>query len=409
MCTDAKAFYSQIHVAVPYEFADAKFEDTSELPNFSQIKEETNMKNKVLKALALGLTMTTVMMMGTVPTFAEEETEAAADAEAEETEGEEEGDDAAEAEEHAATGTAPETPGEVYEPSVDPEAPKDQAIMVVSFGTSFNDNRKETICAVENAIAEAFPDYDVRRAFTAQIIIDKVAKYDDVIIDNVGEALDRAVEDGVKTLVVQPTHLMNGLEYNDLVTELAEYSDAFEKIEVGEPLLTTDADFEAVAQAITAATKDYDDGETAICFMGHGTEAESNQVYSKMQEVLKADGYENYFVGTVEASPTLEDVLAAVQENEAYTKVALQPLMVVAGDHANNDMAGDEEGTWKSEFTAAGYEVTPLLNGLGSLEDVQKLYVEHTQAAIDKLGGEAAEEEVAEEATEDAATEEEAE
>lgn len=369
------------------------------------------MKNKVLKALALGLTMTTVMMMGTVPTFAEEETEAAAEAEAEEgeaeEEAEEEGDDEAEAEEHAATGTAPETPGEVYEPSVDPEAPKDQAIMVVSFGTSFNDNRKETICAVEDAIAEAFPDYDVRRAFTAQIIIDKVAKYDDVIIDNVGEALDRAVEDGVKTLVVQPTHLMNGLEYNDLVNELAEYSDAFEKIEVGEPLLTSDADFEAVAQAITAATKDYDDGETAICFMGHGTEAESNQIYSKMQEVLKADGYENYFVGTVEATPTLEDVLAAVQENEAYTKVVLQPLMVVAGDHANNDMAGDDEGTWKSEFTAAGYEVTPSLNGLGSLEDVQKLYVEHTQAAIDKLGGDA-EAETAEEAVEEEAAEEEA-
>lgn len=279
--------------------------------------------------------------------------------------------------------------------------------MVVSFGTSFNDNRKETICAVEDAIAEAFPDYDVRRAFTAQIIIDKVAKYDDVIIDNVGEALDRAVEDGVKTLVVQPTHLMNGLEYNDLVNELAEYSDAFEKIEVGEPLLTSDADFEAVAQAITAATKDYDDGETAICFMGHGTEAESNQIYSKMQEVLKADGYENYFVGTVEATPTLEDVLAAVQENEAYTKVVLQPLMVVAGDHANNDMAGDDEGTWKSEFTAAGYEVTPSLNGLGSLEDVQKLYVEHTQAAIDKLGGDA-EAETAEEAVEEEAAEEEA-
>ncbi|MDO4340268.1 MAG: sirohydrochlorin cobaltochelatase [Eubacteriales bacterium] len=394
------------------------------------------MKNKALKALALGLTMTTLMMMGTVPTFAEEETETAADAEGEDaaaTEGEdaeaeegaeaegedaeaEEGeeaegedaeaeDDTAEAEEHAATGTAPETPGEVYEPSVDPEAPKDQAIMVVSFGTSFNDNRKETICAVEDAIVEAFPDYDVRRAFTAQIIIDKVAKYDDVIIDNVGEALDRAVEDGVKTLIVQPTHLMNGLEYDDLVAELAEYSDAFDKIEVGEPLLTSDADFEAVAQAITAATKDYDDGETAICFMGHGTEAESNQVYSKMQDVLRADGYDNYFVGTVEATPTLEDVLAAVQENEAYTKVALQPLMVVAGDHANNDMAGDEEGTWKSEFTAAGYEVTPLLNGLGSLEDVQKLYVEHTQAAIDKASGEA--EDAAEEETE--ASDEEAE
>lgn len=345
------------------------------------------MKNKTLKALALALSVTTLMMMGTVPTFAEEETEAAEEVETEETEeeAEEEGDDAAEAEEHAATGTAPETPGEVYEPSVDPEAPKDQAILVVSFGTSFNDNRKETICAVENAIAEAYPDYDVRRAFTAQIIIDKVAKYDDVIIDNVEEALDRAAEDGVKTLVVQPTHLMNGLEYTDLVDTLAEYSDAFENIVIGEPLLTSDEDFETVAQAIAASTAEYDDGETAICFMGHGTEAESNQVYSKMQEVLKADGYENYFVGTVEATPSLDDVLAAVQENEAYTKVVLEPLMVVAGDHANNDMAGDEEGTWKTEFTAAGYDVTCVLKGLGAFEEAQNLYVEHIQTAIDSL------------------------
>lgn len=257
-------------------------------------------------------------------------------------------------------------------------------LMVVSFGTSYNDSRRLTVGAIEEAIEKAFPDYSVRRGFTSQIIIDHVKSRDNVTIDNVGEALERAVDNGVKTLVIQPTHLMNGLEYADLVNEVAEYSDAFEKVAVGEPLLTSDEDFKAVAEAITKATAEYDDGETAICFMGHGTEAESNQIYAKMQEVLTAGGYENYFVGTVEAAPDLEDVLAAVQAGE-YKKVVLQPLMIVAGDHANNDMAGDEEDSWKTAFESAGYEVTCILRGLGELEEIQQLFVEHAQAAVDSL------------------------
>lgn len=257
-------------------------------------------------------------------------------------------------------------------------------LMVVSFGTSYNDSRRLTVGAIEEAIEEAFSDYSVRRGFTSQIIIDHVKSRDNVTIDNVGEALERAVDNGVKTLVIQPTHLMNGLEYADLVNEVAEYSDAFEKVAVGEPLLTSDEDFKAVAEAITKATAEYDDGETAICFMGHGTEAESNQNYAKMQEVLTAGGYENYFVGTVEAAPDLEDVLAAVQAGD-YKKVVLQPLMIVAGDHANNDMAGDEEDSWKTAFERAGYEVTCILRGLGELEEIQRLFVEHAQAAVDSL------------------------
>lgn len=257
-------------------------------------------------------------------------------------------------------------------------------LLVVSFGTSYNDNRRLTIGAIEAAMEKAFPDYSVRRGFTSQIIIDHVKDRDGVSIDNVTEALDRAADNGVRTLVIQPTHLMNGLEYTDLVNEAAEYSDAFEQVVIGEPLLTSDEDFQAVIQAITEDTAQYDDGETAICFMGHGTEAESNQVYGKMQDMLTAAGYENYFVGTVEAEPGLEDVLAAVGEG-SYKKAVLLPLMIVAGDHANNDMAGDEEGTWKTEFEAAGYEVTCVLNGLGELEAIQQLFVEHAQAAMDSL------------------------
>lgn len=257
-------------------------------------------------------------------------------------------------------------------------------LLVVSFGTSFNDNRRFTVGAIENAMEEAFPDYSVRRGFTSQIIIDRVKSRDNVTIDNVGEALDRAVDNGVKKLVIQPTHLMNGLEYNDLVNEAAEYSDAFEKVAVGEPLLTSDDDFKAVMKAITEATAEYDDGETAICFMGHGTEAESNQVYAKMQEMLKEAGHENYFIGTVEEAPTVEDVLAEVKKGN-YKRVVLEPLMIVAGDHANHDMAGDEEGSWKNVFEGAGYEVTCLLRGLGEMEPIQQIFVDHAQAAMDSL------------------------
>lgn len=260
----------------------------------------------------------------------------------------------------------------------------EQELLVVSFGTSYNDSRRLTIGAIEGAIADACPDYSVRRGFTSQIIIDHVKRRDNVSIDNVTEALDRAVANGVKTLVVQPTHLMNGLEYNDLVDEVAQYSDAFEQVSIGEPLLTSDEDFQAVAQAIVDATKEYDDGKTAICFMGHGTEAESNQVYAKMQSVLTDMGCTNYFVGTVEATPSLDDVLKLVQEGD-YERVVLEPLMVVAGDHANNDMAGDDADSWKSTFEAAGYEVVPVVRGLGELEAIQKIYVQHAQAAIDAL------------------------
>lgn len=257
-------------------------------------------------------------------------------------------------------------------------------LLVVSFGTSYNDNRRLTIGAIEEAMEAAFPDYSVRRGFTSQIIIDHVKRRDHVTIDNVKEALDRAIDNGVKNLVIQPTHLMDGFEYNDLVDEAAGYGDSFEKIAVGKPLLDSDEDFDAVVKAITNATADYDDGETAICYMGHGTEADSNQVYGKMQQLLTESGFSNYYIGTVEASPTLDEVLEAVKAG-GYKKVVLRPLMIVAGDHANNDMAGDEEGSWKKAFEDAGYEVECIVEGLGGLEEIQQIFVDHAKVAAESL------------------------
>ena len=349
------------------------------------------MKMKKLAVLFAAAALTTVTVAGCSGGQKETAAEAAKESETVTT-----AEQTAEAETEAPETTAEaEAAAEADEENYDTgDASKDNArnqdeigeneLLVVSFGTSYNDSRRLTIGAIEDAIEKAFPDFAVRRGFTSQIIIDHVKSRDNVAIDNVGEALERAEKNGVRNLVIQPTHLMNGLEYTDLVNEVAEYSDAFDKVAIGKPLLTTDDDFRAVMKAITEATAQYDDGETAICFMGHGTEAESNQVYAKMQDMLTEAGYKNYYVGTVEAAPSLDDVLAAVKEG-SYQKVVLEPLMIVAGDHANNDMAGDEDGSWKTAFEDAGYDVTCLVNGLGELEAIQQLFAEHAQAAVDSL------------------------
>lgn len=253
-------------------------------------------------------------------------------------------------------------------------------LLVVSFGTSYNDARRLSIGGVEDALQTAFPDWSVRRAFTSQIVLDHVKARDGVSMDNVSDALDRAAGNGVRTLVVQPTHLMNGFEYQELAEAVQDRAATFDGVAIGAPLLTSDDDFQRVADAVVSSTAEYDDGQTAICLMGHGTEAASNGVYEKIQSFFPT----GYYVGTVEASPSVEDVLSALRD-ERYTKVVLMPLMIVAGDHANNDMAGDEPESWKSVFEGAGYEVTCVLRGLGELEAVQQLFVEHAQAAMDAV------------------------
>jgi len=257
---------------------------------------------------------------------------------------------------------------------------KKPVILVVSFGTSYNDSRDATIGAIEKAIQAANPDKEVRRAFTSQIIIDKLKSRDGLEIDNVEEAFARLVKDGVKELIVQPTHVMSGFEYDDLMKVVDSNRSKFSSVKVGAPLLTSDADYNAVIEAITAATAEYDDGKTLITFMGHGTEHESNATYAKLQSMLTAAGKTNYCIGTVEAEPSVEDVVAAAKAG-GYTRVVLEPLMVVAGDHANNDMAGDEEDSWKTILQNEGFEVVPVLRGLGQIEAIQAVYVDHVKNA----------------------------
>ncbi len=278
-------------------------------------------------------------------------------------------------------------------------------ILVVSFGTSFNDSRVADIKGIEDALQEAYPDWSVRRAFTAQIIINHIEARDGECIDNVEQALDRAVDNGVKNLVIQPTHLMHGAEYDELMDAVTEYEDKFESVKVAEPLLgevgddvtVVNDDKKNVAEILTAEAVDkagYDsldaakeDG-VAFVFMGHGTSHTAKVSYSQMQTQMDDLGYDNVFIGTVEGEPEETSCENVIQEvaDAGYTKVVLRPLMVVAGDHANNDMAGDDEDSWLSQFEASGKfdSVDTQIYGLGEIEGIQKLYIDHTAAVIDE-------------------------
>ena len=257
-------------------------------------------------------------------------------------------------------------------------------ILVVSFGTSYTDNLDLSIGAVEADIAAAFPEYEVRRAFTAQTVIDILGE-GNMEIDNVTEAMDRLVADGVKKVVIQPTHVMNGAEYDDVMAEIAPYADKFEVMAVGKALLTSHEDYEAVIEALLANNENAGSADIALVYMGHGTHHFANAAYSQLEGMMHAEGYENAFVGTVEGFPTLDVVQAQVAAYGAK-KIVLMPLMIVAGDHANNDMAGDEEDAWKVILTNAGYEVECVLEGLGQNAGIRAIIVEHIKAAIAEAG-----------------------
>ena len=450
------------------------------------------MKNKTVKALALAMAVATVTMMGSASIYASDDT---AETATEETADTEEDADAADTEEDADAADTEEASdddqaaadevaalidkiyvqerndttdedckaakeawdkltdaqkelveGEEASPEyfgadtgdASKDDPRNQdeigenELLVVSFGTSFNDSRAQDIKGIEDKLQEAYPDWSVRRAFTAQIIINHVEARDDEVIDNMQQALDRAVANGVKNLVVQPTHLMHGAEYDEMTEAIDGYKDKFESVAIAEPMLgevgddatVINDDKKAVAQAITdeaCKIAGYDSMEaaaedgTAFVFMGHGTSHTANVTYDQMQSQMDDLGLTNAFIGTVEGKPEdteCQAVIAKVKD-AGFKKVVLRPLMVVAGDHANNDMAGDDEDSWKSQFEASGAfdSIDCQIEGLGRIEAVEDLYVEHTKAAIDSLGtdAEATTDDADAEATDDTAADDTAE
>lgn len=279
----------------------------------------------------------------------------------------------------------------------------EKELLAVSFGTSFNDSRAADIGGIEKALQEAYPDWSVRRAFTSQIIINHVQARDGEKIDNVDQALDRAVDNGVKTLVIQPTHLMHGAEYDELAESVKEYEGEIDSVEIAEPLLgevgddasVINADKEAVATAVTAAAAEdagfdsieaADEAGTAVVLLGHGTSHEANVSYDQMQTQMERLGYDNVFVGTVEGEPEGTDCDSIIKKikEAGYKDVILRPLMVVAGDHANNDMAGDDKDSWKSKFEASGDfdNVDCQISGLGEIDEIQDIYIAHTEEVM---------------------------
>lgn len=255
-----------------------------------------------------------------------------------------------------------------------------KAILVVSFGTSYNETREVTIGEIERSISSAFPAHEVRRAFTSQMIIKKIKARDGEQIDNVEEAMHRLAADGFKKVIVQPTHVMNGYEYDKMMEQASRCEAQFCSVKYGRPLLDEEKDYERLIQILADETSEYNNKKTAIVFMGHGTEHEANAAYTKLDQRLKEAGYPNYYIGTVEAVPTLDDVRSEIKKGD-YNRVILLPLMIVAGDHANNDMMGEGEDTWKSVFESEGYEVECILKGLGEYPGIQEMFTDHVKGA----------------------------
>jgi len=255
-----------------------------------------------------------------------------------------------------------------------------KGILAVSFGTSVNETREKTIDAIENDFQKSFPDFQVYRAWTSKMIIKKLLKRDGVHIDTVTQAMEKMLSEGVTTLVVQPTHVINGVENDQMIKDVMAYQDQFEKIVFGSPLLTTEEDSKAVIQAVMKEFSDFPSDE-ALVFMGHGTTHYANSIYAALDYRFKDMGYPNVFLGTVEAYPSLDTLLKLVNALGAK-RVTLAPFMVVAGDHAINDMSSEDQDSWRSQFEAAGFEVNCILKGLGEYQEIRNLYIHHIEDAL---------------------------
>jgi sirohydrochlorin cobaltochelatase len=254
------------------------------------------------------------------------------------------------------------------------------ALLVVSFGTSYNESRGRTIEAIEQAVAAQFPSYELRRAFTSRIIIDILKKRDNIVIDGMEEAMEKLVAEGFKRVIIQPTLVMGGEEYDCIVNATKKYTHLFERLIIGEPLLSSEEDYLKLTSVLTEETKEYDSEGTEILFMGHGSEHEANAAYHRLAVNLKKKGYTRYHVGTVEAKPSFDDAKSELDEKDSK-RVVLQPMMIVCGDHAHNDMAGKDSDSWKNQLEADGYHVICRLKGMGEIEGVRRMFVEHAKDA----------------------------
>ena len=253
-----------------------------------------------------------------------------------------------------------------------------KAIVVVSFGTSHEDTRKKTIEVIEREISEEFGDYDVFRAFTSKIIIKKLREKENLIVPTVKEVMEQLVEGGYTDVIIQPTHIINGIENENMLEDLLLYAKRFSSIRIGKPLLSDTEDYKQLVNCIVEENHVGED--EAILLMGHGTSHHANAVYPAVDYTFRAEGYSNIYMATVEGYPTIEDAMGLMKKSN-YKKVLLIPFMIVAGDHAKNDMAGDEEDSWKSILKKAGYEVDCKLQGLGELQVVQDMFVRHIKEA----------------------------
>lgn len=256
-----------------------------------------------------------------------------------------------------------------------------KAILVVSFGTSYPDTLEKTILATENTIAAAFPGWEVRRAFTSSMIMKKLFRRDGVQIDNVAQAMAKLEAEGFTHVAVQPTHVMHGEEYEKLLKQLAPYRLRLQ-VQVGEPLLDKQADYEAVTSALLSWLPQPEENE-ALVLMGHGTPHFANASYGQLEQNLQ-DACDRVYVATVEGYPTLERVMAQLAKRPEIRRITLAPFMLVAGDHARNDMAGSED-SWKQQLEEQGYDVTCILKGLGECPEIRELFVQHCREAVEAL------------------------
>lgn len=254
-----------------------------------------------------------------------------------------------------------------------------KAVLAVSFGTSYEASRKAAIESIETALAEAFPDAKVYRAWTSKMIIKKLKKRDGLSIDTVSEAMERMISDGITDVVVQPTHVINGIENDSMTAEVLKYADSFASVRIGTPLLTSEADCKETAEIICKAFPDSGEKE-AVVLMGHGTEHYANTVYAALNYRFRDLGRPDIFVGTVEAYPDLDSILRGVKAFDAK-KVVLAPFMIVAGDHATNDLAGAEPDSWLSRFQTEGFQTEVRLKGLGEYPEIQEMFVKHAKEA----------------------------